>query len=89
MRWSIVVAALCAAAPAGSQTGGQPPRSWIDPDTGHRIVRLTNEPDSASLYFDQNGYTADGSKMIYTTSSTRRPREFPRSIWRRTPPNPW
>src|SRR5258706_6541813 len=44
-----------------------PPRPWIDPDTGHRIVRLTNEPGSASLYFNQNGYTADGKSMVYTT----------------------
>jgi oligogalacturonide lyase len=45
----------------------EPPRTWIDPDTGHLIVRLTNEPGSASLYFNQNGYTADGKKMVYTT----------------------
>src|SRR5438445_6284646 len=44
-----------------------PPKSWIDPDTGHRIVRLTDEPNSASLYFNQNGYTADGKEMVYTT----------------------
>ena len=44
-----------------------PPKTWIDPDTGHRIVRLTDEPNSASLYFNQNGYTADGKKLIYTT----------------------
>ena len=44
-----------------------PPKTWIDPDTGHRIVRLTDEPGSASLYFNQNGYTADGKKMVYTT----------------------
>ena len=46
---------------------GEPPKSWVDPDTGHRVVRLTDEPGSASLYFNQNGYTADGKKMIYTT----------------------
>src|SRR5258705_5821390 len=46
---------------------GEPPTSWVDPDTGHRIVRLTKEPGSASLYFNQNGYTADGKKMVYTT----------------------
>ncbi|HEY3443274.1 MAG TPA: oligogalacturonate lyase family protein [Paludibaculum sp.] len=45
----------------------EPPRTWIDPDTGHRIVRLTNEPGSASLYFNQNGYTADGKSLVYTT----------------------
>ena len=45
----------------------EPPASWIDPDTGHRVVRLTKEPNSASLYFHQNGYTADRKKMVYTT----------------------
>jgi oligogalacturonide lyase len=43
------------------------PESWIDPDTGHRVVRLTREPNSASLYFNQNGYTAGGRKLVYTT----------------------
>jgi oligogalacturonide lyase len=44
-----------------------PPSSWIDKDTGHRIVRLTNEPGSASFYFNVNGYTPDGNEMIYTS----------------------
>ncbi|MCU0248516.1 MAG: oligogalacturonate lyase family protein, partial [Bryobacter sp.] len=44
-----------------------PPVSWIDPDTGHRVLRLTTEPGSASLYFNQNGYTADGKRLVYTT----------------------
>ena len=47
--------------------GAEPPASWIDPDTHHRVVRLTSEPGSASLYFNQDSYTADGKKMIYTT----------------------
>ena len=46
---------------------GEPPREWVDPDTGHRVVRLTDEPNSASLYFNQNGYTPDGKRMVYTT----------------------
>ncbi len=45
----------------------EPPVSWIDPDTGHRVVRLTTEPNSASLYFNQHGYTADGKRLVYTT----------------------
>jgi oligogalacturonide lyase len=44
-----------------------PPKTWIDPDTGHRVVRLTDEPNSATLYFNQNGYTADGKKLVYTS----------------------
>src|SRR5882724_9759492 len=47
----------------------EPPREWIDPDTGHRVVRLSNEPGSASLYFHQNAYTPDGEKLIITTPS--------------------
>ena len=43
------------------------PREWIDPDTGHRVVRLSDEPGSASLYFHQNAYTPDGQKLIVTT----------------------
>lgn len=53
-------------APA-ENAGKEPPTSWIDPDTGHRVLRLSKEPDSASLYFNQNGYTPDGKRMIYTT----------------------
>ena len=45
------------------------PREWIDPDTGHRIIRLSDEPGSASLYFHQNAYTPDGEKLIITTPS--------------------
>lgn len=45
-----------------------PPQSWIDPDTGHRVFRVTDEPGSASLYFNINAYTPDGKQMIYTTA---------------------
>jgi len=47
--------------------GQEPPREWVDPDTGHRVVRLSDEPGSASLYFHQNAYTPDGEKLIITT----------------------
>ncbi|HUB18867.1 MAG TPA: oligogalacturonate lyase family protein [Acidobacteriaceae bacterium] len=47
--------------------GQEPPASWIDPSTGHRVVRLTREPDSASFYFNVNAYTPDGKEMVYTT----------------------
>lgn len=47
--------------------GAEPQKSWIDPDTGRRIIRLTSEPNSASLYFNQNGYTANGKRLVYTT----------------------
>ncbi len=58
---------LGAALAQAQPVAGDPPKSWIDPGTGHRVVRLTSEPGSASLYFNQNGYTAGGKKLVYTT----------------------
>jgi oligogalacturonide lyase len=46
-----------------------PPKEWIDPDTGHRVIRLTEDSGGASLYFHQNGYTASGDKLVITTRS--------------------
>jgi oligogalacturonide lyase len=43
------------------------PKEWIDGETGHRVIRLSEEPGSSSLYFHQNGYTPDGLKLIITT----------------------
>ena len=53
------------AGPAAATT--EPPSSWIDPDTGHRVIRLTREPGSDSFYFNFNAYTPDGRRMAYTT----------------------
>lgn len=64
----LALLAIGVAAVAASLAAG-PPTSWIDPDTGHRVIRLTAEPNSASLYFNQNGYTADGKGLVYTTPS--------------------
>src|SRR6267142_4823955 len=50
-----------------AQTKKDVPREWIDPDTGHRVVRLSDEPASQTLYFHQNAYTPDGEKLIITT----------------------
>jgi oligogalacturonide lyase len=43
------------------------PTNWVDPDTGHRVIRLTREPGSDSFYFNCNSYTPDGKKMAYST----------------------
>jgi oligogalacturonide lyase len=44
-----------------------PPTEWIDASTGHRVVRLSREAGSASLYFHQNAYSPDGQKLVITT----------------------
>ncbi len=43
-----------------------PPKTWVDKDTGHRIIRLTDEPNSSGFYFNVNAYTPDLKTMIYT-----------------------
>jgi oligogalacturonide lyase len=55
--------ALCAR--AGVTTN--PPAEWIDPDTGHRVIQLSTQPGSESLYFNLNPFTPDGKKMVITT----------------------
>jgi oligogalacturonide lyase len=45
----------------------EPPAEWIDPATGHRVVRLSREAGSESLYFHQNAYTTEGDKLIMTS----------------------
>jgi oligogalacturonide lyase len=45
----------------------EPPREWIEPETGRRVLRLSDEPGTASLYFHQNPYTAAGDLMIVST----------------------
>jgi oligogalacturonide lyase len=56
-----------AAEPAMNAPATPPPSDWIDPDTGHRIVRLSTEPGSSTLYFHNNSYTPEGDKLIFNT----------------------
>lgn len=63
-------------APSGSEvvrgpvaSGQSAPRDWIDPDTGHRVIRLSDEPGSSSLYFYLNGYLPDGRTLLIMTPS--------------------
>jgi hypothetical protein len=58
------LSALAAGAPPA-----EPPTEWIDPATGHRVVRLSREPGSDNLYFHQYAYSADGQKLLISTPS--------------------
>ena len=42
-----------------------PPKEWIDKDTGHRVVRLSDEPNSQSLYFNYPAYSPDGQMLTF------------------------
>ncbi|HEV2486874.1 MAG TPA: oligogalacturonate lyase family protein [Terracidiphilus sp.] len=46
--------------------GPLPPKTWVDKDTGHRVWRVSDEPNSGGFYFNVNAYTPDGKQMIYT-----------------------
>jgi oligogalacturonide lyase len=43
------------------------PSDWIDPATGHRIIRLSGDEGGSSLYFHQNAYTPKGDKFVFNT----------------------
>lgn len=60
--WMVIFSASLMA-----QTSAESPREWIDADTGHRIIRISDAPGSQSFYFHQNGYTARGDKLVFST----------------------
>ncbi len=49
----------------------EPPAEWIDQATGHRVVRLSREPGTSSLYFHQNAFTDRGDKLFVTIPEPR------------------
>ena len=55
-----------AAAGVAAFVAADAPREWIEA-TGHRVVRLSEQAGTASLYFHQNPYTASGDKMVVST----------------------
>src|SRR3954454_4463846 len=53
---------------AGPGLRGQTvPSDWVDPATGHRIIRLSGDEGGSSLYFHQNTYTPRGDKLVFDT----------------------
>ncbi len=47
--------------------GKVPPREWVEPATGHRVIRLSDDAGASSFYFHQNGFTASGDKLVVST----------------------
>src|SRR6476659_7238487 len=62
------VLALVAAAVAPVRYD-DPPSDWIDPTTGHRVIRLSSEAGSQTLYFHDNAYTPEGDKYVFSSPS--------------------
>ena len=63
-RAGILAIALLAWTCGVSQAASQVPLEWIDDATGHRIVRLSTEPGTRSIYFHQHGITPDGRFVL-------------------------
>lgn len=65
MNRTVASAAISLFAFVSLAQAASPPTSWIDKDTGHRVIRLTDEPGSSGFYFNVNAYTPDGRQMVY------------------------
>jgi oligogalacturonide lyase len=63
----ICLLAALAAASVRAYAQTDIPTDWIDPNTGHRVIRLSREAGSQSSYFHQNEFTPDGRKLVFTT----------------------
>ena len=50
-----------------SESGMMPPKTWVDKDTGHRVWRVSDEPNSGAFYFNVNAFTPDGKQMVYNS----------------------
>jgi oligogalacturonide lyase len=67
MRLLLAPAGTVILASALLTAADSPPREWTEATTGHRVVRLSEEDGTASLYFHQNPYTATGDKIVVST----------------------
>ncbi len=58
------------------ETGGKPmPKAWIDKDTHHKIIRLSDSSRSnLSFYFHNNPFV--GNKMVYYSTDKINPQEI-------------
>ena len=61
---------ILALTPALSGAGAEaPPADWVDPATGHRVIRLSGDGGGSSLYFHQNAYEPKGDKLVFDTKA--------------------
>ena len=44
-------------------------KDWVDPATGHRIVRLTGDAGGSTLYFHDNAFSPEGDTLMFNTPS--------------------
>src|SRR5262245_8059803 len=66
-RIYVTVVVLVAAVATLDALQSVPPRDWVDPATGHRVVRLTHDAGGSTLYFHDNAFSPEGDKLMFTT----------------------
>jgi len=66
LSFAAALALLAITAPVLCAQPAAPPKTWVDKDTGHRVWRLSDEPNSGGFYFNINAYTPDNKQMVYT-----------------------
>ena len=62
--WCIIAAVAAAAL---LPTREQSTHDWVDPATGHRVVRLTDDAGGSTLYFHDNAFSPEGDKLMFNT----------------------
>lgn len=65
--FAIVSIALGSVSPLARAADAPPPSDWVDPRTGHRVIRLSPDTGGGSLYFHQRAYTPEGDKVLLRT----------------------
>jgi oligogalacturonide lyase len=63
LRHALLLAGALIAAPAHAQ---EPRADWIDSATGHRVIRLSAEAGSQTLYFHDNAYSPEGDAFVFS-----------------------
>jgi oligogalacturonide lyase len=71
-----------------SETGAMPPKAWVDKDTGHRVLRVSDEPNSGAFYFNVNPFTPDHKSMVYNSPEGIRVLDLATMTTRMLVPNP-
>jgi oligogalacturonide lyase len=71
-----------------SNAGPVPPKTWVDKDTGHRVWRVSDEPNSGAFYFNVNAYTPDHKQMVYNSPDGIRVLDLATMSTRMLVPNP-
>ena len=71
-----------------SETGAMPPKTWVDKDTGHRVWRVSDEPNSGAFYFNVNAYTPDNKQMVFNSPDGIRVLDLATMTTKMLVPNP-